>query len=115
MPTVASAGATKAPFGTNLLAFSWPRPNKPSVVFDMATLARALGDIQIAARNGHDVPLGIGLGAAGAPITNPVENLKAVLLRFGGCKASEISMMIELLAGVLIGCASPCPVSGNGQ
>lgn len=102
-PTVAPYGTRKALFGTNPLAFSWPRPGKPPVVFDMATSARALGDIQIAARDGHELPSGVGLDAEGNPMSDPTEILKGVVLPFGGYKGSAISMMIELLSGALVG------------
>ncbi len=104
MPSVAPAGATKPLFGTNPLAFAWPRPNQLPVVFDMATAAMAMGEVQIAARDGHDVPLGTGLDNAGAMTTNPALIADGgVLLPFGGHKGSAIAMMVELLAAGLVG------------
>ena len=97
-PAVAPAGASKAFFGTNPISFSWPRPNKTPLVFDMATSTLAMGDVQIAAREGHSVPHGTGLGPDGKPSDNPAEILKGVLLPFGGYKGSAISLMVELLA-----------------
>ena len=44
-PSVAPAGAKKALFGTNPISFSWPRPGKTPVVFDMATASMAMGDV----------------------------------------------------------------------
>ncbi|MED5249162.1 MAG: Ldh family oxidoreductase, partial [Pseudomonadota bacterium] len=82
---------------------AWPRPTSTPVVFDMATAAMAMGDVQIAARDGHKVPPGTGLNADGAPTTDPKEIIKGVLLPFGGYKGSHIAMMIELLAGPLVG------------
>ena len=63
----------------------------------------AMGDVQIAARDGQQVPLGTGLSEFGKPTKNPAEIIKGVLLPFGGHKGSAISMMVELLAGPLIG------------
>ena len=96
-PTVAPAGATKPFFGTNPLSFAWPRPEQTPLVFDMATSTLAKGDVQIAARDGHDVPPGTGLGPDGQPTNDPAEILKGVLLPFGGYKGSAIAMMVELL------------------
>ena len=59
-PAVAPAGASTPFFGTNPVSFAWPRPNKDPFVFDMATSTLALGDVQIAARDGHEVPHGTG-------------------------------------------------------
>ncbi len=102
-PLVAPAGGTKALFGTNPISFAWPRPGKAPVVVDMATAAMALGEVQLAARGGHSVPLGTGIDANGQPTTDPNEILKGVLLPFGGYKGSAIALMVELLAAGAIG------------
>ena len=103
-PMVAPAGAKKALFGTNPISFAWPRPGKTPVVFDMATAAMAMGEVQVAARERHKVPLGTGMNKDGIETTNPNEIAKGgVLLPFGGYKGSAIAMMVELLAGALVG------------
>jgi len=103
-PMVAPAGAKKALFGTNPISFAWPRPGKTPVVYDMATAAMAMGEVQVAAREGHKVPIGTGLNKDGKETTDPNEIAKGgVLLPFGGYKGSGIAMMVELLAGALIG------------
>lgn len=104
MPMVAPAGAATALFGTNPISFAWPRPGDTPVVYDMATASMAMGEVQIAARDGHRVPAGTGLAADGAPTTDPAKIADGgVLLPFGGHKGSAISLMIELLAAALIG------------
>ena len=103
MPGVAPSGGTTALFGTNPIAFSWPRPGKSPIVFDMATASMAKGEIQIAARDGHSVPLGTGLSPSGELTTDASEIDKGVLLPFGGHKGSVIALMIELLSGPLVG------------
>lgn len=101
MPMVAPAGSKAALFGTNPISFAWPRPGKTPVCYDMATAAMAMGDVQIAARDGKSVPLGTGLDADGNPSTDPAAIAKGVLLPFGGYKGSAIAMMVELLAAGL--------------
>jgi delta1-piperideine-2-carboxylate reductase len=103
MPMVAPAGSKEALFGTNPISFAWPRPGHGPVVYDMATAAMAMGDVQIAARDGHDVPPGTGLDAHGNPSTDPAAIAKGVLLPFGGYKGSAIALMVELLAAGLTG------------
>ena len=104
MPSVAPAGATKALFGTNPISFAWPRKNKTPVVYDMATASMAMGEVQIAARDGHKVPMGTGLNKSGEKTDNPSEIVDGgVLLPFGGYKGSAIAMMVELLAAGLVG------------
>ena len=104
MPSVAPAGATKPLFGTNPLSFAWPRKNKTPVVYDMATASMAMGEVQVAARDGHKVPLGTGLNKNGEKTDDPSEIANGgVLLPFGGHKGSAIAMMVELLAAGLVG------------
>ena len=103
-PAVAPAGATKPLFGTNPISFAWPRPGKTPVVYDMATASMAMGEVQVAKRDGHKVPLGTGLGKDGKETTDPAKIVDGgVLLPFGGYKGSAIAMMVELLAGALVG------------
>lgn len=103
MPMVAPAGGREAVFGTNPISFAWPRPGKAPLVYDMATAAMAMGEVQIAARDGHKVPVGTGLGPNGELTDDPREIVKGVLLPFGGHKGSAIAMMVELMAGTLVG------------
>ena len=103
-PMVAPAGATKSLFGTNPISFAWPRKNKTPVVYDMATASMAMGEVQVAAREGHSVPLGTGLDKKGKETSDPKEIADGgVLLPFGGYKGSAISLMVELLSGALLG------------
>ena len=104
MPSVAPAGASKPLFGTNPISFSWPRKNNTPVVYDMATASMAMGEVQLAARDGHKVPHGTGLNKDGKKTDEPSEIANGgVLLPFGGHKGSAISMMVELLAAGLVG------------
>jgi delta1-piperideine-2-carboxylate reductase len=103
MPFVAPAGGKKPIFGTNPISFAWPRPGKDPMVIDMATAAMALGEIQIAAREGRSVPLGTGLDTKGNLTDDPQEILKGVLLPFGGHKGSAMALMVELLAAGAVG------------
>lgn len=103
MPSMAPFGGTKALFGTNPMAFGWPRPGKNPIIFDQASSAMARGDVMIAARDGATVPAGVGIGPDGQPTTDPNEILKGVMLPFGGHKGSAIALMIELLAAGLTG------------
>ena len=103
-PAVAPAGATKSLFGTNPISFAWPRPGKMPVVYDMSTASMAMGEVQVAKREGHKVPLGTGLTKDGKETTDPGQIADGgVLLPFGGYKGSGIAMMVELLAGALVG------------
>ncbi|NQV45012.1 MAG: Ldh family oxidoreductase [Rhodospirillales bacterium] len=102
-PAIAPAGGRKPLFGTNPMAFGWPRPGGNPVVFDQASAAMARGEVMIAARDGHELPPGVGVDSDGNPTTNPDAILKGALLPFGGHKGSCIAMMVELLVAGLIG------------
>ena len=103
MPAVAPAGAAGKFFGTNPLAFAWPRPAGAPVVVDMATAAKAMGEVQLAAREGAPLPPGVGLDKYGAPTCDAAAIVDGgMLLPFGGYKGSAISLMVELLAGGLL-------------
>lgn len=102
-PYVAPAGGIKALFGTNPMGFAWPRKDAPPLVFDQASSSMARGEIQIAARDGHKVPETAGIGPKGEATTDPNVVLAGAQLGFGGYKGASLAMMIELLAGPLIG------------
>ncbi|PPC76543.1 oxidoreductase [Pokkaliibacter plantistimulans] len=101
---VAPAGGRKPVFGTNPIAFGWPRPGHTPYIFDFATSAIARGDIELHRRADKPIPLGWGVDAEGQPTTdaNAVIN-GGSMLTFGGHKGSALSAMVELLAGPLIG------------
>jgi delta1-piperideine-2-carboxylate reductase len=102
-PYVAPAGGTKPLFGTNPMAFAWPRLDRPPLVFDQASSASARGAIQLRQRAGKPLPEGWAIGPDGKPTTDPATALQGAQLPFGGIKGSSIALMIELLAGPLLG------------
>jgi len=102
-PYVAPAGGTKPLYGTNPMGFSWPRKDKPPLVFDQASASMARGEIEICARDGLPVPETAGIGPDGATTTDPNRVLQGAQLPFGGYKGASLALMVELLAGAMIG------------
>jgi len=100
---VAPAGGSKPTMGTNPIAFAWPRPGGTPFVFDFATSAIARGDVEIHELEKKNIPLGWAVDSDGKPTTDPSAALKGALLAFGGHKGSALSIMVELLAGPMIG------------
>lgn len=100
---VAPAGGKRGVFGTNPLAFAWPRPYGEPFVFDFATSAIARGDIELHAREGKPIPDGWALNSDGQPTNDASAALAGAMQTFGGHKGSALAAMIELLAGALIG------------
>jgi LDH2 family malate/lactate/ureidoglycolate dehydrogenase len=101
---VAPTGGRQAVFGTNPIAFSWPRPTGNPYVFDFATSAVARGEIELYRRSGRPLPIGWGIDADGSPTTDAAKVLQqGAMLTFGNYKGSALATMIELLAGPLLG------------
>lgn len=100
---VAPAGGTKPVFGTNPIAFGWPRPGRAPFVFDFATSAVARGEIELHRREGRAVPEDWGYDAEGRGTTEAEAVLNGAMRTFGGHKGSALAAMVELLAGPLIG------------
>ncbi len=100
---VAPAGGTKPLYGTNPMAFSFPRRGKPPLVFDQASSASARGEIQLHLREGKPLPEGWAIDCNGEPTNDPQAALAGAQLPFGGHKGAALALMVELLAGALIG------------
>jgi delta1-piperideine-2-carboxylate reductase len=103
MSYVAPAGGNKPLYGTNPMAFAWPRVGHPPLVFDQASSASARGEIQLHLRAGAPLPEGWAIDADGHPTTDAAAALAGAQLPFGGYKGAALALMIELLAGALIG------------
>lgn len=100
---VAPAGGNKPLYGTNPMAFAWPRSGRPPMVFDQASSASARGEIQLHQRDGKPLPGGWAIDADGRPTTDASAALAGAQLPFGGHKGASIALMVELLAGALVG------------
>lgn len=102
-PYVAPAGGTKPFFGTNPMAFAWPRPGGGAMVWDQASAATARGELQIMKRDGHRAPDGAGIDSDGNPTNDPAAILDGAQLPFGGYKGGAIALMVDLMCGPLLG------------
>ncbi|BBK33390.1 delta1-piperideine-2-carboxylate reductase [Stella humosa] len=101
---VAPWGATRKFLGTNPMAFACPRDGAPPLVWDQASSVIAQGEVLLAARDGHDLPDGVGLDAAGQATNDPRAVLDGgAMLPFGGHKGSGIAFMVEILAAAVTG------------
>lgn len=68
---VAPTGGSQPVFGTNPIAFGWPRPGRAPYVFDLATSAIARGDLELHRQAGTALPEGCGVDRDGQPSTDP--------------------------------------------
>ena len=116
-PVVAPFGGAGRALGTN--PFAWAAPGGPDgpLVVDFSTAGVAEGKLKLAAADGRPVAEGLIVDAAGHPSTNADDFYAGgALLPFGGHKGSGLSVMIELLGGLLTGMGTaPTPSYGGGN
>ncbi|SDE05228.1 Ldh family oxidoreductase [Sporomusa acidovorans] len=101
-PLMAPWGGITPCIGTNPFSYGFPGPKHP-VVLDMATTATARGKVFLAAQKGYDLPAGMALNKEGEPTVNPKEALEGILLPVGGPKGYGLSLIIDILAGIVTG------------
>jgi delta1-piperideine-2-carboxylate reductase len=91
-------------YGTNPMGFGVPRAGTDPLVFDQSSSVMANGDVQIARREGRQLPPGTGVDRDGRPTTDPNAVLDGgALLPFGGHKGSSLAMMMEIMGAALAG------------
>jgi ureidoglycolate dehydrogenase (NAD+) len=94
-------GSRKASLPTAPVVMGIPSARHGPIVLDMASSIVAMGKIHTARAKGEALEEGWALDAQGNPTTDPQK--AAMPLPLGGPKGSGLSLMIELLAGVLGG------------
>ena len=100
----AGRGSARRVFGTNPMAFGWPRPGGSApYVWDQASAVMSRGELQLAERDGHTIPAGVGVDPSGRDSTDPAAILSGAQLPFGLHKGANISATIELLSAALFG------------
>lgn len=100
---IAPWGGKRAVFGTNPIAFAAPLPDRPPVVIDLALSKVARGNIVAAKQKGEPIPLGWALDKDGRPTTDPEAALSGTMVAMGDAKGAALAMMVEVMAGALVG------------
>ena len=103
-PAMPVWGGREPLLGTSPFAFAAPCGDTP-VVLDMALSVVARGKVRRAAAKGEAIPLGWALDADGNPTTDAQKGYDGVVLPMGGAKGSGLSLMMEIVAGVMSGSA----------
>ncbi|HWO93305.1 MAG TPA: Ldh family oxidoreductase [Dehalococcoidia bacterium] len=104
VPTLAPFGALTRLSGNNPMAFAVPRRDAPPIVLDMALTPVALGKVLRARAEGTTIPESWGfLDREGRPATDPATALSGVIPAIGGYKGTGLSLMMNVLAGILPG------------
>jgi LDH2 family malate/lactate/ureidoglycolate dehydrogenase len=112
-------GGTQRMLGTNPIAIAVPRAGgQAPVMFDGSTSVVAGNKLQVLLAKGLPTPEGWIIDRDGQPTTDPNDFLAGgALLPLGGHKGYGLSVMVELLAGLLSGASAsflPDYAGGNG-
>lgn len=104
-PRVATAGSYEPIFGTNPIAVGIPAEPDP-IVLDMTTASMAFYGLVEAKTAGDAIAEDVAYDNEGAPTTDPAAAIKGALRSFDrGHKGAGIAMIVEILAGPLVGAA----------
>jgi L-2-hydroxycarboxylate dehydrogenase (NAD+) len=103
LAVAAPFGALEPFLGTNPLSVAVPTLKAPPFVIDMATSEGARKKVRQALSQGVPLPAGWALDKDGNPTTDPKAALEGVMLPFGGMKGSAITLLLDILSGVLSG------------
>ena len=101
--TMAPWGGIKPFLGTNPFSVAIPTKNEKPIVIDMATSVVARGKVILAAKNGQKIPEGWAINTEGEATTDAEEALAGSVLPFAGPKGYAISLLIDILSGILSG------------
>jgi LDH2 family malate/lactate/ureidoglycolate dehydrogenase len=100
-PAMAPFGTITPLFGTNPLSVAIPAGSEKSIVLDMSMSLVARGKIRYAELTGQKIPEGWALDEHGNPTTDPIKALKGSLVPIGGAKGSGLSLVVDILCGLL--------------
>ena len=104
-PHMAPFGGRARFLGTNPFSIGIPANKEAPLLFDASTSVVARGKIIVAAQEGKTIPPGWAIDPEGNPTTDAQAALAGSVLPFGGPKGSAISLIVDVLCGVLTGSA----------
>jgi LDH2 family malate/lactate/ureidoglycolate dehydrogenase len=114
-PAIAPWGGRQKTVGTNPWSIAAPAGKHDVVVMDIANTAVARGKVYLAKQRGEPIPPGWAIDADGVPTTDPTAAIAGVILPMAGHKGYAISLMMDVLSGVLTGSSFGAAVSGPYQ
>ena len=100
-PAMAVYGTKTPLIGTNPISVAIPAGDQPPIVLDMATSVVARGKIIYSALTGHSIPPGWARDSEGNPTENAQDALIGSLEPVGGVKGSALSLIIDIICGIL--------------
>lgn len=116
VPTLAPYGSRTRMLGNNPMVYAVPRRDGDPIVLDMALTPVAIGKVLRANAEGNDIPLEWGFrDRDGRPTGDPRAALGGIMPAIGGYKGVGLSVMMNLLAGVLPQGAHSADVAPGGR
>ena len=102
---MAPFGGNEKMLGTNPFAAVIPVSDGEPIIIDFATSIVAKSKFKEYAQKGLNIPDGWALDEDGKPTNDPVEGMKGFVLPMAGFKGYGLSMLIDIMAGLLSGSA----------
>lgn len=100
---VAPPGGKKRRLGTNPVGIAIPDKDGEGVIADFGTSAMVYGKMLVKKERGEAIPEGTLIDKDGTPSTNIEDAYDGAMLPLAGYKGFALGLMVELLAGPLIG------------
>jgi LDH2 family malate/lactate/ureidoglycolate dehydrogenase len=100
-PAMAPWGGRQKLVGNNPWSWAAPAGKHAPLVLDIANTAVARGKIYLARQRNELIPPGWAINAEGEPTTDPVEALSGIIQPMAGHKGYAISVVMDVLSGVL--------------
>ena len=114
-PAMAPWGGREKLVGNNPWSIAAPAGRHAPMAMDIANTGVARGKVYLARQRGEPIPEGWAINAAGAPTTDAQEAIDGIILPMAQHKGYVISMMMDVLAGVLTGSGFGAQVNGPYQ
>jgi LDH2 family malate/lactate/ureidoglycolate dehydrogenase len=114
-PSMAPWGGRTKALGNNPWSIAAPAGRYAPFVLDIANTAVARGKIYLAKQKGTLIPEGWAIDRAGRPTVDPAAAILGNILPMAGHKGYAISVMMDVLSGVLSGSGFLSAVTGPYQ
>ena len=111
-PAMAPWGGVEKLVGANPWSIAAPGGSHGTVVLDIANIGVARGKVYAARERGQRLPEGWAIDASGLPTTDPQAAIDGLILPMAGHKGYAISVMMDVLSGVLTGSSFGSDVVG---
>jgi LDH2 family malate/lactate/ureidoglycolate dehydrogenase len=102
---MAPIGGKEKMLGTNPFSAVIPVPGEAPIIIDMATSVVAKSKFKQYKEAGETLPDGWALDKSGNPTNDPDEGIQGLIQPMAGYKGYAISMLIDILSGVISGAA----------